>query len=435
MRPVTGAAHGMTGMKTAAGQGPGRQIFDRSYYIGQLRAKQSELNQEIEKIHQKWDRLQTDHASFFKLATRQQNLEEQVKRLQGSLGDFNLMVDKSHTISDPEEIEKEYRQLKSVNEAETKKIDRVVTERSEIERRARDIETSITKHQAQVQQKMDELPEERRELWFQLQEEDRQWTAEIASVQSQAEEVNRTILGQEDLLRREPLKKQIFDLTRAVQQREDEKQELEEATAHLRMSFPDQKKRLLDQVKKDNEAMRKMEEEMKELKDEISGYRERLSEMNTDLEENQAESQEDKQRKMMDHYQQMQNDIAEFPATKQREEDEVKSAQQKIVSLLEYISRLEGRSGNLPDAQQHAEMQGELKFKQAEMERAGQTAEKMDQELLKVRDEAEKLAGIDQKIETEMSQLEIRTNEYIEDLRVFENLAQLEDDCEVKKQV
>ena len=113
----------------------------------------------------------------------------------------------------------------------------------------------------------------------------------------------------------------------------------------------------------------------------------------------------------------------------------MKSAQQKIVSLLEYISRLEGRSGNLPDAQQHAEMQGELKFKQAEMERAGQTAEKMDQELLKVRDEAEKLAGIDQKIETEMSQLEIRTNEYIEDLRVFENLAQLEDDCEVKKQV
>ena len=322
MRPVTGAAHGMTGMKTAAGQGPGRQIFDRSYYIGQLRAKQSELNQEIEKIHQKWDRLQTDHASFFKLATRQQNLEEQVKRLQGSLGDFNLMVDKSHTISDPEEIEKEYRQLKSVNEAETKKIDRVVTERSEIERRARDIETSITRHQTQVQQKMDELPEERRELWFQLQEEDRQWTAEVASVQSQAEDVNRTILGQEDLLRREPLKKQIFDLTRAVQQREDEKQELEEATAHLRMSFPDQKKRLLDQVKKDNEAMRKMEEEMKELKDEISGYRERLSEMNTDLEENQAESQEDKQRKMMDHYQQMQNDIAEFPATKQREEDE-----------------------------------------------------------------------------------------------------------------
>ena len=38
-RPVTGAQSGMMGMKTA-GQGPGRQIYDRSYYIGQLRAKQ-----------------------------------------------------------------------------------------------------------------------------------------------------------------------------------------------------------------------------------------------------------------------------------------------------------------------------------------------------------------------------------------------------------
>merc|ERR1719197_1006204 len=117
-RPVT--QQGMGGMKTA-GQGPGRQICDRSYYIGLLRAKQSELNQEIERIHQKWDGLQTDHASFFKLATRQQTLEDEVKRLQGDLGNYNLMVDKSHTVTDPEEVEREYRALKAVNEKETKK--------------------------------------------------------------------------------------------------------------------------------------------------------------------------------------------------------------------------------------------------------------------------------------------------------------------------
>ena len=126
-RPVT--QQGMGGMKTA-GQGPGRQIFDRSYYIGQLRAKQSELNQEIERIHQKWDGLQTDHASFFKLAQRQQTLEDEVKRLQGDLGNYNLMVDKSHTTSDPEEVEKEYRALKAMNEGETKKIDAIVTTKS-----------------------------------------------------------------------------------------------------------------------------------------------------------------------------------------------------------------------------------------------------------------------------------------------------------------
>ena len=42
-------------------------------------------------------------------------MEEEVKVMQGQLADYNLMVDKSHTNSDPEEIEKEYKQAKTVN--------------------------------------------------------------------------------------------------------------------------------------------------------------------------------------------------------------------------------------------------------------------------------------------------------------------------------
>jgi len=176
------------------------------------------------------------------------------------------------------------------------------------------------------------------------------------------------------------------------------------------------------------------EEEMKELKDEISGHRERLNEMNTDLAENQAGTQEDNQKKMMTFYQKMEDELASFPATKQQEEADIREIQRKTVSILEYISRLEGRSGSLPDARQYAEMQGELKFKQEQMAQAGQTADKMDQELLKVKDEAEKLAGIDQKIETEMSQLENRTSEYLQELAVYNDIQKLEEDCTLKKQ-
>ena len=149
--------------------------------------------------------------------------------------------------------------------------------------------------------------DEKRELWFKLQEEDRQLSAEIAAVQAQADEVSQDILEQEDLLRRDPLKKQALDLTRAIQSKEAELEELMESTAHLRLSFPEQKKLLLDQVKRDADSIRKMEEEMKELKDEISGYKDRLHEMNTDLAENQAGTQEDNQKKMMDFYRKMQD--------------------------------------------------------------------------------------------------------------------------------
>lgn len=429
-RPVT--QQGMGGMKTA-GQGPGRQIFDRSYFIGLLRAKQSELNQEIEKIHQKWDRLQTDHASFFKLAQRQQTLEDEVKRLQGELANYNLMVDKSHTVTDPEEVEKEYRALKAVNEKETKKIDVIITDRSEIERRARDIDMSIKKHQEAVQQKMDELPEEKRDMWFKLQEEDRQLTTEISSLQAQVEDVRNQCLNEEDALARDPLKKQALELTRAVSEREAEAEELEKATAHLRLSFPEQKKLLLDQVKKDNEDMRKIEDEMKHLKDEVSSGRDRLHEMDTDLAENQGGGQEDNQKKMMDFYEKMQQELEVKDEVKSKEEGDIAEAQTKTVDLLEYISRLEARSRNMPTQQQAADMQDELKFKQQQMEQSQQTVDKMEQELLKVKDEADKLAGIDQKIETEMSQLATRKSEMLDEMDTYKDMEALEGNCETKK--
>merc|ERR1711988_1077804 len=292
---------------------------------------------------------------------------------------------------------------------------------------------AIKKHQDAVQQKMDELPEEKREKWFALQEEDRQLTTEVAGLQSQIEEVRNQVMGEEDALQRDPLKKQALELSRAVGEKEQEAEELRKATAHLRLSFPEQKKMLLDQVKRDNEEMRKIEEEMKEIKEEVNAGRERLNEMDTDLAESQGGGQEDNQKKMMDFYEKMQHELGNFAEVKANEEGDIQAAQTKTVDLLEYISKLERAVVNMPTQQQAADMQDELKFKQQQMEQSQQTVDKMEQELLKVKDEADKLAGIDQKIETEMAQLSQRKEEMKQELMVYQDMGKHEHDCEEKK--
>merc|ERR1711988_1682766 len=292
---------------------------------------------------------------------------------------------------------------------------------------------AIKKHQDAVQQKMDELPEEKREKWFALQEEDRQLTTEVAGLQSQIEEVRNQVMGEEDALQRDPLKKQALELSRAVGEKEQEAEELRKATAHLRLSFPEQKKMLLDQVKRDNEEMRKIEEEMKEIKEEVNAGRERLNEMDTDLAESQGGGQEDNQKKMMDFYEKMQHELGNFDEVKANEQGDIQAAQTKTVDLLEYISKLERAVVNMPTQQQAADMQDELKFKQQQMEQSQQTVDKMEQELLKVKDEADKLAGIDQKIETEMSQLAQRKQEMMQEMEVYKDMGKLEYDCEEKK--
>jgi intraflagellar transport protein 74 len=431
-RPVTQMGGGGMGMKTA-GQGPGRQVFDRSYYIGQLRSKQSELNTEIDRIHTEWDRLQTENASFFKLATRQQTLEEEVKTMQGDLADYNLMVDKSRTNADPEEIEKEYAMAKTKNTAETGAIDSIVTERTQVEGKIRAIEKHIQEHQALVQQKMDELPEDKRELWFKLQEEDSQLTTEMTHLDKRVDEVSQQVRDEEDNLRRDPLKKQALVIMSANAKLEKDKDQLELDTAHLRLSFPEQKKLLLDQVKRDNESIKKMEEEMKALREEIANHRDRLHEMNTDLAENQAGNQEDKQKKMTEQFQKMQDELNNWDVKKLQEQEETKAAQEKVAALLGYSSKLELKAAQIGDAGQHADMQSDLAFKQKEMENSQQTAEKMEQELRKVKEEAEKLAGIDSKIETELSQLNTRKREMAGELDKYSDEMRLRQECEAKQ--
>ena len=46
-RPVTN--HGMSGIKVV-NQGPGRQIYDRSYYFNLLKNKNNDINNEIDKM-------------------------------------------------------------------------------------------------------------------------------------------------------------------------------------------------------------------------------------------------------------------------------------------------------------------------------------------------------------------------------------------------
>merc|ERR1711988_2097902 len=188
-----------------------------------------------------------------------------------------------------------------------------------------------------------------------------------------------------------------------------------------------------DQVKRDNEEMRKIEEEMKEIKEEVNAGRERLNEMDTDLAESQGGGQEDHQKKVMELYEKMQQELGSFDEVKAQEEADIQAAQTKTVDLLEYISKLERAVVDMPTQEQAENIQQDLRFKQQHMEQSQQTVDKMEQELLKVKDEADKLAGIDQKIETEMTQLAQRKQEMMQEMEVYKDMNKLEYDCEEKK--
>jgi intraflagellar transport protein 74 len=110
-RPVT--QQGMMGMKPVS-QGPGRQIQDRSYYMGELRKRCDELQGEINKMNGEAEQYNKDNETYTKFEKKYNTLIIEVRKLQGDLADLNLIADKSRNGTDPQDIDNAYQHLKQV---------------------------------------------------------------------------------------------------------------------------------------------------------------------------------------------------------------------------------------------------------------------------------------------------------------------------------
>ena len=112
-RPVTN--HGMSGIKIQ-NQGPGRQIYDRSYYMNLLKTKNGEIVGEITKMKQEVEDTGKDNTLYLTLERKYEALIMDVRKNEGELADYNLALDKYRSDTKPEDIEALYMHIKNQND-------------------------------------------------------------------------------------------------------------------------------------------------------------------------------------------------------------------------------------------------------------------------------------------------------------------------------
>ena len=109
-RPMTN--HGVGVMKTAVG-GPGRQIYDRSYYLNLLKQKNTEVMNEINKMKSEVEEINKDNTTYLTLERKYETLIKDVRKFEGELADYNLALDKYRSDTKPEDIEALYMHIKN----------------------------------------------------------------------------------------------------------------------------------------------------------------------------------------------------------------------------------------------------------------------------------------------------------------------------------
>ncbi|KAI8924012.1 hypothetical protein BC831DRAFT_12143 [Entophlyctis helioformis] len=245
-RPTT--QQGLGGIRIK-NQGPGRMVQDVTFFQNELRQKVNILAEEIYRINTEIDTVTKENSNYATFEKRADTLAEELKELQGQLGDLNTLVDKLHTDTDLDELERQYNQLKAKNQRESQVLDEIFMQRQQREATIRDIEKQIGEERQKAEEQINELDPARRAEYLRLKDENDKHLAAISRFQDEMEQMAQKSQAMQLELSQDLIKQKAVSLHERLNEVREKKRELEEAIKKAENeSGPQEKARLLDQV-------------------------------------------------------------------------------------------------------------------------------------------------------------------------------------------
>jgi len=262
-RPVTN--HGMSGIKVQ-NQGPGRQIYDRSYYHNLLKNKNNEIVSEINKMKQEVEDINKDNTTYLTLERKYEALIKDVRKYEGELADYNLALDKYRSDTKPEDIEALYMHIKNQNDKQKSHLDNLFGEKRDMETEIQSYESQIQEINYQNESKLNDLDPEQRNEYERLKEENNMLNQEITNSRNELEEVNLRLAQSESKLRSDTLKQRAQHLKEERTTLMKKKEDLELQTNEMNLPLNEARERLQNRIKQDNAEIKQMDKEVLDMK-------------------------------------------------------------------------------------------------------------------------------------------------------------------------
>ncbi|XP_019857255.1 PREDICTED: intraflagellar transport protein 74 homolog [Amphimedon queenslandica] len=423
-RPVTG--QGLGGMGTGV-KGPQRQVQDKSYYLGLLRSKIGELNNEVMKLTRELDSLQQESATYMTYEKRAEVLASEVEDLRGELGDYNTLIDKLNTETEIEAIIEDYSALCHQNEIESRTIDSLFAEKHQHEIKANQLETEIEQEKQLTETLIESMDEEVRSKYHQLKLENAQIKEDAEQKEKELESLTEKAKMLKEEVATSDLKQRAFQLHQQLAEvtaKRDEWKQKEKET-------PEQEReRLLKQVKRDNQEIASLERRSDELRDELDKHQESLRQTEANLDEAQGEKAA-KIKELKAKEDERQSYIDSFEDLKKAEMEKLENLQEMIVGVLEHISEAIVESENLPSVSQYQELQEDLLYKQEEVKKASKTANTLESQNAQLQKDLHNINEMEDKIKKELETLKENISTMEQEVEVFSDLEKLRNDQEM----
>jgi len=409
-RPMT--MQGVMGMKTGS-MGPKRQIYDKTYYLVELRKRCQELVDEVARLNKEINDIQQDNNVYASLEKRYDNLVKTVRSLEGDLADHNLATDKQRTDTRPEEVHHMYTIMKSQNEQQRADVDQIFLEKRSHEEEIGRMEQEIASIARAAEDRLNELHPDQRREYEELREESKRLSSDLGEARDELDQVSGRLNAVESRLRSDPLRTRHQQLNQTRREFENQLIQLRQEVQQGSMSIPEQREILLSKVKNDNGEIVAAEKNNSELKLDNERLRAQIKEVQADAQEKKDESSDQQKYEILfTKDQEMTAFIEGFADSKAEEERKIKEKQESIERLLQNISKSLDLPTDVTPESHLRDMEDELDFKSRQLQNSETTQSRLEGELAKREGELEKIESLDVKISLELSQVEEKMKQY-----------------------
>ncbi|XP_069994854.1 intraflagellar transport protein 74 homolog isoform X2 [Penaeus vannamei] len=427
-RPIT--QQGLSGMKTSS-RGPQRQVQDKSYFMGQLRTKITDLGTEITHLSTEIDKMKQEQSTFLTYDKRVKEMAQELTELQGTLGDYNLLVDLLNTDTEQIEIDEEIKVLRETNKEEADKLDSLFSHKQDLESMMRQLEVDIEEERHMGESLLEAMQPNLRQKYFELRQTNTTLLQQLDQMQLELDSLDNRKAGLEDELALSKVKQEAVGLYEKLQDLEEKKAEI--INENQKRGTPkEERERLLLQVKEDNAEIATMERQIGEVQDQMRRVQEELQQLDQDLEENQSERSQ-KYRELRKREETMEQFLATFDKNKQDEIQRLETLEKSNVAILEKLSRNLAHFNHLPSTRDFDIMQTDLAFKEGELEKSKYTEQGLKQEHLNLQSNLQKIEALEVKIQKEMVELKEKLGRMEKEMVEFSDLDGLRTRAEEKR--
>lgn len=223
-RPLTG--QGVMGMRPKTQSE--RLVYDASHFVGQIRKRITDINNELTKLRQETEQIAKDNSQYSQYEKKYEALIKSKDTLEGQLADYNLAMDKSRTSTDPDEVLQLAHHLNDKNRQSSQELDRVFMIRKQREQEVNGLEEQLDQHYRQIQARINELEPNKLRTYNDLMNKQREYQEKTHIAEQKLNELTLRLRQLDSDDKSSTLRKEYMQLEKIIQLKKKELQTSQE---------------------------------------------------------------------------------------------------------------------------------------------------------------------------------------------------------------